>query len=87
MMNLEQLLQNTPDGELLDIEAELIKGVVPATGYAHAFIRKVNKMINAGLLQINTTSYRKVYLPTFARAVHKELANRYYYRLMTAKEF
>lgn len=87
MMNLEQLLRNTPDGELYDIQAELVSCVVPATGYTHSFIRRVNKMIDRGLLCINETSYRKVYLPTFARAVHKELSYRYYMHLQNTKDF
>lgn len=74
---LEALLKNTSDGDLLDIELELLSGIVPATGYAHEFCRKVNKMIDKGDLCINQTSYRKVYLPTLAKAVQKELARRY----------
>lgn len=76
-MTLEQLLANTEDGTLLDIQEELIAKVVPATGYAHSFIRKVNRMIDQGKLCINETTYRKVYLPTFAKAVQKEMARRY----------
>lgn len=76
-MTLEDLLKKTTDGDLLDIELELLSGVVPATGYAHKFCRKVNKMIDRGELCINKTSYRKVYLPTLAKSVQKELAYRY----------
>lgn len=76
-MTLEQLLANTDDGDLLDIQEELTSGVVPATGYAHSFCRKVNHMIDKGELCINPTTYRKVYLPTLAKAVQKEFANRY----------
>ena len=76
-MTLEQLLAKTEDGVLLDIQEELITKVVPATGYAHSFIRKVNRMIDQGKLCINETTYRKVYLPTFAKAVQKEMARRY----------
>lgn len=77
MLTLEKLLSKEKDGVLLDIQLELDRAVVPATGYAHEYIRKVNKMIDAGELCINPTTYRKVYLPTFARAVHKELARRW----------
>ena len=77
IMTLEQLLDNTADGDLLDIQEELTSGVVPATGYAHSFCRKVNRMIDKGELCINPTTYRKVYLPTLAKAVQKELAHRY----------
>lgn len=76
-MTLEQLLAKEKDGVLLDIQRELSSAVVPATGYAHGYCRKVNRMIDAGQLCINPTSYRKVYLPTLARAVQKELANRW----------
>ena len=76
-MTLEQLLANTADGDLLDIQEELISGVVPSTGYAHSFCRKVNRMIDKGELCINPTTYRKVYLPTLAKSVQKELARRY----------
>ena len=76
-MTLEQLLTKTSDGDLLDIQEELISGVVPSTGYAHSFCRRVNRMIDKGELCINPTTYRKVYLPTLAKAVQKELARRY----------
>ena len=77
VMTLEQLLAKTDDGDLLDIQEELLSGVVPATGYAHSFCRKVNRMIDQGKLCINPSTYRKVYLPTLAKAVQKEFANRY----------
>lgn len=76
-MTLEHLLTRLPDGDLLDIQEELLSGVVPATGYAHQFCRKVNRMIDKGELCINPTTYRKVYLPTLAKVVQKELARRY----------
>ena len=74
---LEQLLKVTPDEDLIQIEIEITNAVVPATGYAHGFCRKVNKMIDKGELCINPTTYRKVYLPTLAKVVTKELASRY----------
>lgn len=76
-MTLEELLKKTSDGVLLDIQTELINAVVPATGHAHSFCRKINKMIDRGELCINPTTYRKVYLPTLAKAVQKEMARRY----------
>lgn len=76
-MTLEKLLERTPDGELMDIQLELLSAVVPASGYAHKFCRKVNNMIDKGELCINPTTYRKVYLPTLAKAVQRELARRY----------
>lgn len=76
-MTLEKLLANTQDSVLLDIQLELLSTVVPATSKAHDFCRKVNRMIDKGELCINPTTYRKVYLPTLAKAVQRELARRY----------
>ena len=76
-MTLERLLHNEQDNELLGIYNELYTCVVPATGNAHAYCRKVNKMIDAGNLCIREDTYRKIYLPTLAKAVLKEMANRY----------
>ena len=84
-MTLEQLLMKEDDGVLLDIQHELHTAVIPATGYAHAYCRKVNKMIDAGDLCINPTTYRKVYLPTLSRAVQKELARRWTNVMMNEK--
>lgn len=78
MQRLDDYLKNMDDEQLLQIEEELIAEVVPATGAAHAVIRTINNLIDKGAMCINTTTYRKVYLPTFARAVQKELARRYY---------
>lgn len=77
VMTLEVLLTKTDDGVLLDIQEELIAGVVPVTSNSRKFCRKVNRMIDQGQLCINPTTYRKVYLPTLAKAVQKELARRY----------
>lgn len=77
MMTLEKLVEKTSDGDLLNIYQEINSQVVPATGYAHEFCRKVNRMIDKGTLCINPTTYRKVYLPTLAKVVTKELASRY----------
>lgn len=76
-LTLEALLTKTEDGVLLDIQLELMSGIVPASGQAHQFCRKVNRMIDKGELCINPTTYRKVYLPTLAKAVQKEMARRY----------
>lgn len=76
-MTLDELLRCTSDEDLLAVHAELATCVVPATGAAHAFVRKINRMIDAGNLCIREDSYRKVYLPTLAKAVLKEMANRY----------
>lgn len=76
-MTLEQLLKKTDDSVLLDIQEELLSGVVPATGPSHCFVRHVNRMIDKGELCINPTTYRKVYLPTLAKSVQREMARRY----------
>ena len=77
MITLEQLLEKTSDGDLMDIYNEIHSQVVPVTGYAHEFCHKVNKMIDKGTMCINPTTYRKVYLPTLVRVVEKEMARRY----------
>lgn len=82
---LEQLLKVTSDEELIDIQIEIMNAVVPATGFARGFCRKVNKMIDKGTLCINPTTYRKVYLPTLVKAVQKELASRYVINVMVGK--
>ena len=76
-LTLEQIINKMPDGELLDIQEELLSGVVPATGYARQFCRRINRMIDKGECCINPTTYRKVYLPTLAKVIQKELAHRY----------
>lgn len=76
-MTLAELLAKEEDGTLLDIYEEIATGIVPATGYAHQYCRKVNKMIDAGELCINPTRYRRVYLPSLSKAVLREMAARY----------
>ena len=76
-LTLEELLKHEQDGVLLDIQLELLSNVVPATGDAHTYCRKINKMIDSGDCCINPNTYRKVYLPTLAKAVQRELARRY----------
>lgn len=86
-MTIEQLIAKTDDGTLLDIQEELLSGVVPATGAAHSFIRHVNRMIDRGDLCINPTTYRKVYLPTLAKMVQREMAARYVRHLKGQQPF
>lgn len=76
-MTFEQLLKNEEDSVLLDIYNELNSCVVPATGYAHAYCRKVNKMIDSGDLCTLPDKYRKVYLPTLSKMIFKEMSRRY----------
>lgn len=75
--DLERLLRFTDDKELLDVYDELESGKVPATGYAHGFCRKINRMVDAGDLCVSDGKYRHVYLPTLSKALYKELAHRY----------
>lgn len=76
-LTLEELLANEDDGTLIDIQEELLSGIVPATSYAHKYCRYVNRLIDKGEMCIRPDTYRKVYLPTLAKAVQKELAARY----------
>lgn len=86
-LTLEQLLANEEDGTLIDIQEELLSGIVPATSYAHKYCRYVNRLIDKGEMCINPTTYRKVYLPTLAKAVQKELAARYVRYCRNHKQF
>ena len=79
---LEELLRVTSDEELIDIFQEIDSAIVPASGSAHGFCRKVNRLIDKGELCINPTTYRKVYLPTLVKAAQKELARRYVERVL-----
>jgi hypothetical protein len=76
-ITLEELLKRLPNVELLRVYDEIDSGIVPTTGYSHRMCRSINRAIDKGLMCINPTTYRKVYLPTFARAVQKELASRF----------
>lgn len=76
-MTLEELLMKEDDGVILDIYNELESRVVPATGYAHAYCRKVNRLINAGKLCTIPDKYRNVYLPTLSKMIFKEMSRRY----------
>ncbi len=77
VMTLEELLAREEDSTIIAIYNELDRCVVPATGYAHEYCRKVNRMIDRGTLCINPTSYRKVYVPTLAKLVFREMSRRY----------
>lgn len=76
-MTIEHLLMKEDDATLLNIYEELDSGIVPATSYAHDFVRKVNRLINEGKLCVVPGQYRTVYLPTISKMVYKELARRY----------
>lgn len=77
IMTLEELLRVEDDNTLLAIYKEIETCIVPASGYARGFCRRVNRMIDAGKLCISPTSYRKVYLPTLSKMLTKELSRRY----------
>ena len=76
-MTLENLLMKEDDSVLLNIYNELDSLVVPSTGYAHSYCRKVNRMINAGELCVIPDKYRRVYLPTLSKMIFKEMSRRY----------
>lgn len=82
---LESLLRNEDDGTLVAIAQELLSDTIPATSYTHGYIRRINRMIDKGELCINSTTYRKVYTPTLAKAVYKELAARHVNYIMNMK--
>lgn len=77
VMTIEQLLMKEDDLTLLNIFEELDSCIVPATSYAHEFVRKVNRLINDGKLCVVPGKYRTVYLPTISKMVYKEMARRY----------
>lgn len=75
-MTLEEYLRSLSAAELLPVEHELLTGMVPANGFAQSLRRVCNEMIDEGEMSVN--AYRKIFLPTLARAIHKEFARRFY---------
>lgn len=84
-MTIEELLMKEDDATLLNIYNELESGVIPATSYAHAYVRKVNQMLDKGELCVKPGSYRNVYLPSVSKMLYKEMARRYSMVLHAAK--
>ena len=82
---IEKLINNTDDGELLDLYTELESGKVPSTSYAHDFCRKVNRMIDDGEISVRQDGFRHIYLPSLRKLVYKEMARRYASHLMCSK--
>jgi hypothetical protein len=76
-MTLAEKLSNASDEILVNIELELSTALIPASGYARRYCREVNNLIDRGEMCINPTTFRKVYLPTLAKAIQRELATRY----------
>lgn len=76
-MTVQQLLAKAPDEKLMEMYEELECGVVPATSACRKMIRQINRMIDQGILCINPSTYRKIYLPSLARLVYAEMAMRY----------
>ena len=74
---IEKLVKCLSDGDLLDIYLELEDGKVPATGYAHDFCRKINRMIDDGELSAKADGFRHIYLPSLRKLVYKEMSSRY----------
>jgi len=81
MLTLEQVLQNVPDYDLIEMFLSVKYGIVPATGTVRKFCRKINTLIDKGEMCIGP-NYRKVYLPTLAKAINAELARRYAERIL-----
>lgn len=75
--HLEAFLTEQEDNTLIGIQTELLSGVVPSKGEARMMCRKINKLIDQGNLKINQHTYQKVYLPSLAKAIDRELARRY----------
>lgn len=84
-MTLEELLNKEQDSKLLDMQLELLNLVIPKQGALHEYCKKVNHMIDDGELCVNPMTYRKVYTPTLAKAVQRELARRYVNYLVNKK--
>ena len=76
-MTIEELLKNEDDVTLLNIHDELESCLIPATSYAHDYVRKINRMIDEGKLCVVPGKYRNVYLPTISKMIYKEMARRY----------
>lgn len=76
-MTLEERLAKESDATLIAIQEELLSGLVPSSGHARTYCRKLNELIDKGKLCINPTTYRHVYLPTLHSFVSRELSARY----------
>lgn len=77
IQTLEDYIAKQSDNTLIDIQTELLTGNVPKKGAARTMCRQINKLIDQGTLKINQYTYRKVYLPSLAKAVDRDLARRY----------
>lgn len=76
-MTVQQLLAKAPDEKIMEMYEELECGVVPTTSACRKMIKQVNCMIDQGILCINPSTYRKIYLPSLAKLVYAEMATRY----------
>jgi len=76
-MTVQQLLAKAPDEKIMEMYEELECSVVPTTSACRKMIKQVNRMIDQGILCINPSTYRKIYLPSLARLVYAEMAMRY----------
>ncbi len=74
---VDKLMAKIDSHIMLGIFDELNEGVVPSSGLARTLVRDINHMIDSGTLCIDRHTYRKLYLPTLAKAVQKEMARRY----------
>lgn len=80
-LTLEQVLQNMSDDTLIEMYVTLKRGIVPTTSTVRKVCRKINELIDKGEIRIGP-NYRKVYLPTLAKAINEELARRYVYKIL-----
>lgn len=76
-MTVQKLLAKAPDEKIMDMYEELECGIVPATSACRKMIKQINRMIDCGVLCINPSTYRKIYLPSLAKLVYAEMAARY----------
>lgn len=81
-MTLDEKMRKTTDEELINMWNEIESCVIPATSHSKMFCRSVNRLIEKGEMCINPNTYRRVYLPTLVKAVHRELARRYVERVL-----
>ena len=76
-MTIERVLQLAKDEDLVAIQREIRSKVIPKSGAAHSFCRRINRLIDQGKVEINPFSYRHMYLPSLVKFVSAEISARY----------
>lgn len=79
VMTLEQLLSKAPTDRLLVMYEELTTNIIPNTCECKETVSRVNRLIDQGRMCINESNYRHVYVPSFQKALFREMANRFAY--------